>query len=151
MARLIPVFTNYSIFDKIRINPGLLISMKTIYDTDEAPSPIGPYSQAVKIHGFLFTSGQVALDPATNVMVQSSIEAETVQVLKNLEALLSAADYNWDNVVKATIYLKDMADFPRVNEVYGSVFKQSYPARETVQVAGLPRGANVEISLVASK
>jgi len=125
--------------------------MKTIYDTDEAPSPIGPYSQAIKIHGFLFTSGQVALDPATNVMVQSSIEAETVQVLKNLEALLSAADYNWDNVVKATIYLKDMADFPRVNEVYGSVFKQSYPARETVQVAGLPRGANVEISLVASK
>lgn len=125
--------------------------MKTIYDTDEAPSPIGPYSQAIKIHGFLFTSGQVALDPATNVMVQSSIEAETIQVLKNLEALLSAADYNWDHVVKATIYLKDMADFPRVNEVYGSVFKQSYPARETVQVAALPRGANVEISLVASK
>jgi 2-iminobutanoate/2-iminopropanoate deaminase len=125
--------------------------MKTIYDTDEAPSPIGPYSQAIKIHGFFFTSGQIALDPATNVMIQTTIEAETIQVMKNLEALLSAADYNWEHVVKTTIYLKNMADFPQVNEIYGSVFKQSYPARETVQVAALPRGANVEISLVASK
>jgi 2-iminobutanoate/2-iminopropanoate deaminase len=125
--------------------------MKTIYDTDEAPTPIGPYSQAVKAHGFLFTSGQIGLDPVTGNMIQHSIEAETFQVMKNLEALLSAADHNWDHVVKVTIYLKNMADFPKVNEVYGSVFKQSYPARETVQVAELPRGANVEISLVASK
>ena len=125
--------------------------MKTIYDTDEAPAPIGPYSQAVKAHAFLFTSGQIALDPLSNVMVQGTIEEETIQVMKNLEALLSAADHNWDHVVKTTIYLKNMADFPKVNEVYGSVFKQSYPARETVQVAALPRGANVEISLIASK
>jgi len=125
--------------------------MKTIYDTDEAPAPIGPYSQAVKIHGFLFTSGQIALHPDTNQMIQSSIQDETIQVMKNLEALLSAADYNWDHVIKATIYLKNMADFPHVNEVYGSVFKQSFPARETVQVVELPRGANVEISIVASK
>lgn len=125
--------------------------MKTIYDTDEAPAPIGPYSQAVKSHNFLFTSGQIALDPVTNVMVQGTIEQETIQVMKNLEALLSAADHNWDHVVKTTIYLKNMADFPKVNEIYGSVFKQSYPARETVQVAALPRGANLEISLVASK
>lgn len=125
--------------------------MKTIYDTDEAPAPIGPYSQAVKVHNFLFTSGQIALDPLTNNLVQNTIEEETIQVMKNLEALLSAADHNWDHVIKTTIYLKNMADFPKVNEVYGSVFKQSYPARETVQVAALPRGANVEISLVASK
>ena len=125
--------------------------MKTIYDTDEAPSPIGPYSQAVKVHGFLFTSGQIALDPITGNLVQGTIEAETFQVMKNIEALLSAADLNWDHVVKSTIYLKNMADFPKVNEIYGSVFKQSYPARETVQVAALPRGANVEISVVASK
>ncbi len=125
--------------------------MKTIYDTDEAPAPIGPYSQAVKIHNFLFTSGQIALDPVSNVMIQTTIEAETIQVMKNLEALLSAADHNWDHVVKTTIYLKNMGDFPKVNEIYGSVFKQSYPARETVQVSELPRGANVEISLVASK
>jgi 2-iminobutanoate/2-iminopropanoate deaminase len=125
--------------------------MKTIYDTDEAPAPIGPYSQAIKVHGFLFTSGQIAIDPRSGNMVQTTIEEETVQVMKNLEALLSAADYNWDHVVKATIYLKNMADFPKVNEVYGTVFKQSYPARETVQVAALPRGANVEISVVASK
>ncbi len=124
---------------------------KTIYDTDEAPSPIGPYSQAVKMHEVLYTSGQIALNPATNQMVQTSIEAETFQVMKNLEALLSAADLNWDHVVKATIYLTNMADFPQVNEVYGTVFKQSYPARETVQVAALPKGANVEISLIASK
>jgi 2-iminobutanoate/2-iminopropanoate deaminase len=125
--------------------------MKTIYDTDEAPSPIGPYSQAVKMHEVLYTSGQIALNPITNQMVQTSIEAETFQVMKNLEALLSAADLNWDHVVKATIYLTNMADFPKVNEVYGTVFKQSYPARETVQVVALPRGANVEISLIASK
>ena len=124
---------------------------KTIYDTDEAPSPIGPYSQAVKMHEVLYTSGQIALNPATNQMVHTSIEAETFQVMKNLEALLSAADLNWDHVVKATIYLTNMADFPQVNEVYGTVFKQSYPARETVQVVALPRGANVEISLIASK
>ena len=125
--------------------------MKTIYDTDEAPAPIGPYSQAIKIHNFLFTSGQIALDPVTNNMVQGTVEEETIQVMKNLEALLSAAYYNWDHVVKTTIYLKNMADFPKINEIYGSVFKQSYPARETVQVAALPRGANVEISIIASK
>jgi 2-iminobutanoate/2-iminopropanoate deaminase len=103
------------------------------------------------MHEVLYTSGQIALNPATNQMVQTSIEAETFQVMKNLEALLSAADLNWDHVVKATIYLTNMADFPQVNEVYGTVFKQSYPARETVQVVALPRGANVEISLIASK
>lgn len=126
-------------------------SMKTIYDTDEAPAPIGPYSQAVKIHGFLFTSGQIAIDPVTGNLIQNTVEDETIQVMKNLEALLSAADMNWDHVVKSTIYLKNMGDFPRVNEIYGSVFKQSYPARETVQVAALPKGANVEISVVACK
>lgn len=125
--------------------------MKTIYDTDEAPAPIGPYSQAVKSHNFLFTSGQIGLNPITNQMIQNTIEAETYQVLKNLEALLSAADLNWDHVIKTTIYLTNMADFPKVNEVYGSIFKQSYPARETVQVSALPRGANIEISLIASK
>ena len=125
--------------------------MKTIYDTDEAPAPIGPYSQAVKSHNILFTSGQIGLNPTTGQMVQNTIEAETYQVLKNLEALLSAADLNWDHVVKTTIYLTNMADFPKVNEVYGSIFKQSYPARETVQVSALPRGANLEISLIASK
>lgn len=126
-------------------------SMKTIYDTDEAPAPIGPYSQAVKIHGFLYTSGQIGIDPVNGHLIQSTIEDETVQVMKNLEALLSAADMNWDHVVKTTIYLKNMGDFPKVNDIYGSVFKQSYPARETVQVAALPKGANVEISVVASK
>lgn len=125
--------------------------MKTIYQTDEAPIPIGPYSQAVKANHLLFTSGQIALDPITGEMKQGSIEEETTQVMKNIEALLSAADLTWDNVVKSTIFITNMGDFPRINEVYGKYFQQSLPARETVQVAALPKGANIEISIIASK
>lgn len=149
MAILIPKLLKKHIFGENQ--DCIMSSMKTIYDTDEAPAPIGPYSQAVKIHGFLFTSGQIAIDPVTGNLIQSTIENETIQVMKNLEALLSAADMNWDHVVKSTIYLKNLGDFPRVNDIYGSVFKQSYPARETVQVAALPKGANVEISVIACK
>lgn len=125
--------------------------MKTIYDTDEAPAPIGPYSQAVKSNNILYTSGQIAINPSTGEMVQENIEAETKMVMENIAALLSTADLTWDNVVKSTIYITNMEDFPRINDVYGSYFLQSYPARETVEVCALPKGANVEISIIASK
>ncbi|WP_290794587.1 RidA family protein [Flavihumibacter sp. UBA7668] len=124
---------------------------KKIINTQEAPSPIGPYSQAVQTGNLLFISGQVPINPATNTIEATDITGEAEQVMKNLDAVLKAAGFSFSEVVKATIFLTDMANFPAVNEVYGKYFDGNYPARETVAVKGLPRNVNVEISLIASK
>lgn len=126
--------------------------MKNIIITDQAPAPIGPYNQAVAIGDFLFTSGQIALNPATMELVLDNIEIETKQVMENLKAVLAANDMTFENVVKTTIFIMDMADFVNINKIYGSYFNEdTAPARETVQVAGLPKGVNVEISMIASR
>jgi 2-iminobutanoate/2-iminopropanoate deaminase len=126
--------------------------MKKIIFTDKAPAPIGPYNQAVLINDILYTSGQVALNPATMELVLENIEVETKQVMENLKAVLEAADMTFDNVVKTTIFIMNMGDFARINSVYGSYFDEATaPARETVQVACLPRNVNIEISMIAMK
>ena len=117
--------------------------------TDHAPAAIGPYSQAVEIDGFLFTSGQVGLDPATGKMVTGGFEAEARQVLANLTQVLSNSGCSFSNVVKATIYVADMADFAALNKLYGEAMGDHRPARSTVQAAALPAGALVEIDLIA--
>jgi 2-iminobutanoate/2-iminopropanoate deaminase len=123
--------------------------MKTTIQTKDAPAPIGPYSQAIKTGDKLFVSGQIAINPETGLLVQRDISEETHQVMKNLGAILAEAGMDFSNVVKTTIFLKDMNDFASVNEVYGSYFKGDYPARETVQAARLPKDASVEISVIA--
>ncbi|MFY8065823.1 MAG: RidA family protein [Flavobacterium sp.] len=126
--------------------------MKKIIFTDKAPAPIGPYNQAVLVGNILYTSGQIALHPLTMELVLDDIETETKQVMENMKAVLEAADMTFDNVVKTTIFIMNMGDFSRINTVYGSYFDENIaPARETVQVAGLPKGVNVEISMVAVK
>jgi 2-iminobutanoate/2-iminopropanoate deaminase len=122
----------------------------TVVTTTQAPKPIGPYSQGVISRGLLFASGQIPLDPKTNEPVSGDIESQTEQVLKNLLAVLKEAKMGPQNVVKTTVFLLDLADFPRMNEVYGRTFGKQPPARSTVQVTALPRGARVEIDLVAS-
>ena len=125
--------------------------MKTLstVHTDRAPAAIGPYSQAVSAGGFLFTAGQIALDPASGQIVEGDVVAQTERVMKNLEAVLKAGGLTFDHVVRTTIFLADLADFARVNEVYGRSFPKDPPARVTVQAAGLPRGARVEIDAIA--
>jgi 2-iminobutanoate/2-iminopropanoate deaminase len=122
---------------------------KSVVSTKEAPAAIGPYSQAIRIGELVFLSGQIALDPATGELVKGGVEAETRRVLDNLEAVLHAAGATWDSVVRTTIYLVDMADFPAVNRVYGERAGATPPARATVAVAALPRGATVEIDAIA--
>ncbi len=123
--------------------------MKQIINSSKAPAPIGPYSQSVKANGFLFVSGQIPLDPVSGQLVEGSIGEETLQVMKNLEAILLEAATSWENVVKCSIFIKDMDDFAAINEVYGKYFTQNPPARETVEVSQLPKGVRVEISLIA--
>jgi len=125
--------------------------MKSIIYTDKAPEPIGPYSQAVLTGNMLFISGQIPIDPATNQLITGSIGDEARQVMKNLDALLSASGLSFESVVKATIFLSDMSHFAEVNEIYGSYFISNFPARETVAVLGLPKNVNVEISMIAVK
>ncbi len=125
--------------------------MKNIIQTSAAPAPIGPYSQAVEVNGFLYVSGQIAIIPESNELNMASIADETHQVLRNLRAILHEADYQFEHVLKTTIFLTDMALFAEVNEIYGSYFLDNFPARETVAVKGLPKGVNVEISVVAYK
>jgi len=124
------------------------MARKIIY-TDDAPEPIGPYSQAVYINGMLFISGQIPLDPFSGTMIKDGIAEETQQVMENLNAILLAAEMDFSNVVKCSIFLTDMHDFPKVNEVYVKYFKNNPPARETVEVSMLPKNANVEISCIA--
>ena len=122
---------------------------KEIISTNGAPQAIGPYSQGVRVGNLIFCSGQIPLVPATGQMVEGGIVAQTEQVMSNIEALLGAVGLGFDAVVKTTIYLTDLADFAAVNEVYGSRFAGDPPARSTVQVSALPRGAGVEIEVVA--
>jgi 2-iminobutanoate/2-iminopropanoate deaminase len=120
-----------------------------IVQTDAAPEAVGPYSQAVRANGFLFTAGQVGLDPATGKLVEGGVAAETRRVLANLAAVLQAGGSGLDRVVKTTVFLADLADFKTMNEVYAEMFGGHRPARSTVQVAALPLGAQVEIEAVA--
>ena len=123
--------------------------MKKIISTSEAPAAIGPYSQAVRSGNFLFCSGQIPLDPQSGQVVSGDIATQTRRVLDNITAVLKAEDLAFENIVKTTIFLTDLGDFQTVNEVYGSYFKQQPPARSTVQVAALPKGAKVEIEAIA--
>ena len=125
--------------------------MKRVINTDKAPAPIGPYNQAILVNGMLFISGQIAINPGTNELVLESLEKETHQVLTNLGAILEEVGFTFEDVVKTTIFLSDMSFFPKVNEIYGLYFTGDFPARETVAVAGLPKGVNVEISATAIK
>ena len=126
--------------------------MKTIVETSKAPAPIGPYSQAVICGGMLYSSGQIAIDPNTGTLVTHQIQAETKQVMENLKAVLAEADMDFDHVIKSTIFIMSMDDFQEINKIYGSYFNENTaPARETVQVARLPKDVNLEISVIAKK
>jgi len=122
---------------------------KNIITTDQAPQPIGPYSAGVRVCDLVFASGQAGLDPASGEVVPGGIEAETHQVLQDLRGVFEAAGATLDQVVKTTVFLRDMADFPKMNAVYAQYFKGDYPARTTVQAAGLPKGVAVEIDAIA--
>ena len=123
---------------------------KQIIQTNSAPAPIGPYNQAIRTGNLLFVSGQVALKPGTNDLANTDINEETHQVLKNLKAILAEAGMDFTNIVKTTIFLSDMELFSQVNEIYAKYFDGAFPARETVAVKGLPKNANVEISVIAA-
>lgn len=120
-----------------------------IVQSDDAPAPIGPYSQAIFSNNTLYVSGQIALNPKTGSLINENIEKETHQVMKNIEAILLAATMTFSNVVKCSIFVKDLNNFAAINDVYGSYFKDSPPARETVEVSRLPKDVNVEISCIA--
>jgi 2-iminobutanoate/2-iminopropanoate deaminase len=124
--------------------------VKDIVLTDKGPKPIGPYSQAVKSNGFLFASGQVALDPRSNEFIGGDIRQQTARALENIKAVVEAAGSNLHHVVKTTVFLKDMNDFAAMNEAYGKYFTAAPPARSTVQVARLPKDALVEIEVIAA-
>jgi 2-iminobutanoate/2-iminopropanoate deaminase len=123
--------------------------MRDVIATDQAPQAIGPYSQAIRAQGLIFTSGQVAIDPATQQVIAGDISAQTDRVLKNLAAILQASGSTLDKVLRCTVFLKNMGDFAAMNEVYGRYFKQSPPARSTVEVARLPKDVLVEIDVIA--
>lgn len=124
--------------------------MKMIINTDKAPAPLGPYNQAVLAGDTLYTSGQIAINPATNELITSGVEDEAKLVMENLKAVLEAASMTFENVVKSTIFLNDMADFAKINAIYGSYFnEETAPARETVAVDTLPKNVNIEISMIA--
>ena len=127
------------------------VQMKKIIETPNAPAPIGPYSQAVLAGNTLYVSGQIAINPKNGELKNYNLEIETRQVMANLEAVLSAADMHWKNVVKCSIFLKSMDDFTEVNSIYAEVFKSDPPARETVEVSQLPKDVRVEISCIAIK
>jgi 2-iminobutanoate/2-iminopropanoate deaminase len=126
--------------------------MKKIIFTEKAPAPIGPYNQAVLVGNMLYTSGQIAINPLNNELVLENIESETKQVMENLKAVLEAAEMTFENVIKVSIFISDMNNFSKINTIYGAYFNESNaPARETVQVAGLPKNVNVEISVIANR
>lgn len=125
------------------------MTLETLY-TDSAPRAIGPYAQAVRANGFLFTAGQIALDPQTMEIVGTDVATQTERVLQNLGAILDEAGADWSKVVKTTVFLRDMADFAAMNDVYARVFGEARPARSTVAVAGLPRDVRVEIEMVVA-
>lgn len=122
-----------------------------IHESKNAPAPIGPYSQAVEVNGFVYCSGQIPLDPTTGAMVGTTVGEQAHQVMKNIQAVLASADLTLKNVVKTTIFLVDMADFQAVNEVYASYMGDTKPARSTIAVQGLPKGSRVEIEVLAAR
>jgi 2-iminobutanoate/2-iminopropanoate deaminase len=124
-------------------------AQKTIIKTDQAPVPIAPYSQAVEANGMIFVAGQVGLDPKTRQLVAGGFEAEATQVMENIKAILTAANLSMSDIVNTTIYLKDIANFGKINDIYGKYFTGNYPARTTVGVANLPASATVEIAVIA--
>lgn len=121
--------------------------MKKVIRTDAAPAPVGPYSQAIQAGSYLFCSGQIAIDPKTNEVVLGSVQEQTELVMKNIEGVLKAAGASWNQIVKTTIFLTNMQDFPKVNEIYGRYFPENPPARSTIAVAALPKGVNVEVEV----
>ena len=125
--------------------------LKSVVYSDKAPEPIGPYSQAIQAGNMLFVSGQIAIQKSSGKFIIGSIEEETIQVMTNLRDILTSAGMDFTNVVKSSIFLKDMNNFPKVNEVYGRYFKENPPARETIEVSRLPKDVNVEISCIAVK
>jgi 2-iminobutanoate/2-iminopropanoate deaminase len=125
--------------------------MKKIINTSNAPKAIGPYSQAVWAGDLLFLSGQIALCPETGAFLNSSLEEESHQVMKNIKSILNAAEMDYQNIIKSSIFLKDMNDFAEVNQIYASYLSEPFPARETVEVARLPKDARIEISIIAKK
>jgi len=125
--------------------------MKAVINTNNAPAPIGPYSQAIQAGNFVFVSGQVAINPTSGELILDDIKTETKQVMDNISAILVEAGVDFSHIVKTSIFLKDMQNFAQVNEVYGTYFNDNFPARETVQVAGLPKNVNVEITVTAYK
>lgn len=124
---------------------------KIVIHSPKAPNPIGPYSQAIECNGFIYLSGQIGINPETDHLITESIEAETFQTLKNLQAVLLKCGLDFSHVIKTTIFLSDMSHFSEVNEVYARCFKDHFPARETVAVKTLPKNANVEISMIACR
>lgn len=124
---------------------------KKVIRTDNAPAPIGPYNQAIQYGDMLFVSGQIAIDPTTGELLKGRIQEETKLVMENLKAVLAEAGMDFSNIIKSSIFIMDMGQFAEINEVYAQYFDADPPARETVQVAGLPKGVNVEISVVAGK
>ncbi len=125
--------------------------MKKVIETKSAPAPVGPYSQALEVDGTLYCSGQIPIVPETGEVLTGDIVEQTKQVMKNAEAVLKQADYSWQDVIKSTIFLTDLGDFQKVNEVYATYFAEPFPARSCVQVAALPKGVNVEVELLARK
>ena len=125
--------------------------MKKTINTNNAPAAIGPYSQAVESDNLLFISGQLGISPVTGEFPNNSIESQTEQVMKNIGAILESAGLNYSNIVKTTIFLINMSDFPKVNEIYKKYFSENFPARSTIQVAGLPKGGLIEIETIAIK
>ena len=122
--------------------------MKEIINSEKAPTPIGPYSQAVRSGNTIYVSGQIPIHQSSGTLINETIEAETEQVMQNIGFILDEADASFENIVKCSIFVSDMSNFPRINEVYGSYFTSNPPARETVEVSGLPKGVNVEISCI---
>jgi 2-iminobutanoate/2-iminopropanoate deaminase len=129
--------------------PSSIRALRIVIASPEAPAAIGPYSQAIKVGGFVYLSGQIPLDPSTGELVNGSIEEQVVRVMENIRAVLKAAEANFTDIVKTTIFLTNLADFQAVNGVYSTYFDVSPPARSTIQVAALPRGAAVEIEVIA--
>jgi len=125
--------------------------MKQVHETKNAPAPVGPYSQAVEVNGMLYCSGQISINPKTNEVFTGNIAEQTKMVMENIGAVLAQADMNHSNIIKTTIFLTQMSDFAAVNEVYAKYFTAKFPARSTIAVAGLPKGVNVEIEVLAHR
>ena len=125
--------------------------MKSIINIPNAPVPVGPYSQAVNYNGLIISSGQIGINPKTGILSSDSLESELIQIFENIDALLLASNLKKENILKCSIFLKNMNDFDEVNEIYSRFFEQPYPSRETVEVSRLPKDANIEISFIAGK